>query len=44
MIVDTDTHVVSDVQQKYPRPVAPGASGEWVRDMSAEAPFMRLIC
>lgn len=36
MIVDTHVHVVSDDQQKYPRQVAHGALGEWVRDMSAE--------
>ncbi len=36
MIVDTHVHVVSNDQQKYPRKVTPGASGEWVRDMTAE--------
>jgi L-fuconolactonase len=36
MIVDTHVHVVSNDQRKYPRKVTPGASGEWVRDMTAE--------
>jgi L-fuconolactonase len=36
MIVDTHVHVVSEDQRKYPRQVAPGALGEWVRSMSAE--------
>jgi L-fuconolactonase len=33
---DTHVHVVSNDQQKYPRKVTPGASGEWVRDVTAE--------
>jgi predicted TIM-barrel fold metal-dependent hydrolase len=37
MIVDTHVHVVSNDQQEYPRKVTPGASGEWVRDVTAEA-------
>lgn len=36
MIVDTHVHIVSNDQQKHPRKVTPGASGEWVRDMTAE--------
>lgn len=36
MIVDTHVHVVSDDQQKYPRKVTSGASGEWVQDMTSE--------
>jgi len=37
MIIDTHVHVVAEDQKKYPRQVTPGPSGEWVRNMSAEA-------
>ena len=36
MIVDTHVHAVSADQRRYPRQVTPGASGEWVQNMSAE--------
>jgi len=36
MIIDTHVHVVSEDQRKYPRQVASGALGEWVRSMPAE--------
>lgn len=37
MIVETHCHVVAPDQNQYPRNVAEGFLGEWVRDMSAEA-------